>query len=104
MILYRITIEIALSVDMSVSPVIQTPLIMTCLTGPNCPKELKKSDPTLKGTIDIVLRKHLYCAKLNLTGFFVKTKEFLFQHYILTKISYCTLIFLVHKEKCLKNS
>jgi hypothetical protein len=36
--------------------------------------------------------------------FFVKTKEFLFQHYILTKFSCCSLKLLVHKEKCSKNS
>ena len=36
--------------------------------------------------------------------FFVKTEEFLFQHYILTKFSCCVCIlkFLVHKEKILK--
>ena len=44
------------------------------------------------GTIHI-LRKHFYSTKLNLTSefknwvFFVKTKEFIFQHYILTKFS-----------------
>ena len=41
----------------------------------------------LQGTIHI-LRKHLYSIKLNLItklGFFVKTKEFVFQHYDLTK-------------------
>ena len=40
------------------------------------------------GTIHI-LRKHLYSAKLNLItklGFFVKTKEFIFQRYYLKKI------------------
>ena len=37
------------------------------------------------GTIHI-LRKHLYSTKL---VFFVKTREFIFQHYILTKISCC---------------
>ena len=42
------------------------------------------------GTIHI-LRKHYYSTKLNLTPkifmkqFFVKTEEFLFHHYILTK-------------------
>ena len=54
------------------------------------------------GTIHI-LRKHFYCKKkLNLItylGFFVKTKEFLFQHYILTKFSCSSLKFLVHKEE-----
>ena len=48
-----------------------------------------------------MLRKHLYSTKLNLTSkfftrtgfFFVKTKEFLFQHYILTKFSCCSLKF-----------
>ena len=42
-----------------------------------------------QGTIHI-LRKHLYSTKLNLItklGFFVKTKEFIFQHYDLTKFS-----------------
>ena len=64
------------------------------------------------GTIHI-LRKHFYSTKLNFTskfftktGFlFFKTKEFLFQHYILTKFSCCSLnFFLVDKEKCSKNS
>ena len=43
----------------------------------------------VQGTIHI-LRKHLYSIKLNLItklGFFVKTKEFVFQHYDLTKIT-----------------
>ena len=37
-------------------------------------------------------------------GFFVKTKEFIFHHYILTKFSCCSLKFLEHKwgEKMLK--
>ena len=55
-----------------------------------------------KGTIHI-LRKHktlfdqlFFSQKL---GFFVKTKEFVFQHYILTKFSFCSLKFLVQKEK-----
>ena len=66
-----------------------------------------------QGTIHI-LRKHLYSTKLNLTFkfftkklfFFVKTKEFLFQHYILTKFSCCSLTLLVYKEEnnCWKNS
>ena len=64
------------------------------------------------GTIHM-LRKHFYSTKINLTSklftktvFFVKTEEFLFQHYILTKFSRCSLTFLVHKlkEKCSKNS
>ena len=53
------------------------------------------------GTIHI-LCKHLYRTKLNLTlkfsqelGFFIQTKKFLFQHYILTKISCYSLKFLV---------
>ena len=58
------------------------------------------------GTIHI-LRKHLYSTKLNLTSkfftrtgfFFVKIKEFLFQHYILTKFSCCSLKFLADKEE-----
>ena len=70
--------------------------------------------PTI-GTIHI-LRKHFYSTKLNLTPriftktccFFVKTtvetEEFLLQHYILTKFLCCSLKFLVHKEKCSKNS
>ena len=44
--------------------------------------------------------------KLNLThkflqklSFFVKTKEFLFEHYILTKFSCCSLKLLVHKKE-----
>ena len=37
-------------------------------------------------------------------GLFAKTKEFLFQHYILTKVSCRSLKFLVRKEKCSKNS
>jgi hypothetical protein len=62
------------------------------------------------GTIHI-LRKHLYSEKINLTSkfftklsFFVKTKEFLFQRYILTKFSCRSLKFLVHEEgeKCTK--
>ena len=36
--------------------------------------------------------------------FFVKTKEFLFRHYILTKFSCWSLKLLLHKEKCSKNS
>ena len=32
-------------------------------------------------------------------GFFIKTKECLFQHCILTKFSSCSLKFLVHKEE-----
>ena len=63
-----------------------------------------------KGTIHI-LRKHLYCTKLNFSKkkqfFFVKTKEFLFQHDILTKFSCCSLKLLVHwyrRKKCWKNS
>ena len=65
------------------------------------------------GTIHILLRKHLYSTKLNLTSkfftrtvFFFQTKEFLFQHYILTKFSSGSLKYLVHKEedKCSKNS
>ena len=54
----------------------------------------------LQGTIHI-LRKHFYSAKLNFTSkyfglvFFVKTKEFLFQHYILTKFSCCRYIVLL---------
>ena len=40
------------------------------------------------------------------TVFFVKSKEFHFQHYILTKFLCCSLKLLVHKEKekCSKNS
>ena len=51
------------------------------------------------GTIHI-LRKHFQSTKLNLTTnfsqklcFFIKTKEFLFQHYILTKNLCCSLNF-----------
>ena len=36
--------------------------------------------------------------------FFVKTEEFLFQHYILTKFLCCSLKLLVHREKCSKKS
>ena len=57
------------------------------------------------GTIHI-LRKHFIAQNLILLpnfsqklGFFVKTKEFLFQHYILTKCSSCSLKYLVHKEE-----
>ena len=54
-----------------------------------------------------ILRMHLYSTKLNLTSkFFTRTgfsrrqkKEFLFQHYILTKFSCCSLKFLVNKEE-----
>ena len=65
-----------------------------------------------KGTIPI-LCKHFIAQRLipnfsKKLDFFVKTKEFLFQHYILTKFSCCSLTFLVHKEekikKCSKNS
>ena len=68
------------------------------------------------GTIHI-LRQHLYSSKLNLIKylifqkkpvyFFVKTKDILFQHYILTKFSCCSWKFLVHikeEEKCSENS
>ena len=68
------------------------------------------------GTIHI-LRQHLYSSKLNLIKylifqkknvcFFVKTKDILFQHYILTKYSCCRWKFLVHikeEEKCSENS
>ena len=62
-------------------------------------KQPEKVDENHKGTIHI-LRKHFYSTKLNLTpklftktGFFVKTEEFPFQHYILTKILCCSLKF-----------
>ena len=57
-----------------------------------------------KGTI-YILRKHLYSTKLNLTskffiklGFFIKTKKFLFQRYILTKFS-CRSFYYINKKK-----
>ena len=57
------------------------------------------------GTIHI-LRKHLYSIKFNLTSeffpktfFLVKSKEIIFQHYILTKFSSFSLKYLVHKEE-----
>ena len=53
------------------------------------------------GTIDI-LRKHLCSTNLNLTTLFFSIEIFLRQNnfmYILTKISCCSLKFLVHKEK-----
>ena len=57
-----------------------------------------------KGAIHI-LRNYFYNTKLNLTSQrLFKPKEFLFQHYIMTKFSCCSLIFLVHKEKYSKNS
>ena len=69
--------------------------------------ESKEFDPLQKpiGTLHI-LRKDLYNTKLNFSRdfFFVKTKKNIFQHYILTKFSCCSLKFLVHKEKCTKNS
>ena len=54
-----------------------------------------------KGTIHI-LRKQFYSTKINLSSKFftktlVKSKEFLFQHYILTKFSFCSLKFLLQK-------
>ena len=54
-----------------------------------------------KGAIPI-LCKHFIAQRLipnfsQKLDFFVKTKEFLFQHYILTKFSCCSLTFLVHK-------
>ena len=59
----------------------------------------------LLGTIHI-LRKHLYSTKLNLTskiftktGFFRQNKSGVFQHYILTKFSCCSLKLSVHKEE-----
>ena len=56
-------------------------------------KSVKVGSSSMQGTIHI-LRKHLYSTKL----FFVKTKEFLFQHYILTNFSCCSLKFLVDKK------
>ena len=53
-----------------------------------------------QGTIHI-LRKHLYLTSNFFSqklGFFVKTKEFIFQHHILTKFSFCSLKFLLQKE------
>ena len=58
------------------------------------------------GTIIYYVHNQFYGTKINLSFkfftktvvFFVKSKEFLFQHYILTKFSYCILIFLVYKE------
>ena len=52
--------------------------------------------PAGLGTIHI-LHQHFYSTKLNLTskffiklGFSVKSKQFPFQHYILTKVSFCS--------------
>ena len=60
---------------------------------PNFAKDKSTAMVISLGTIHI-LRKHFYSTEINLTskfftknGFFVKTKEFLFQHYILTKFS-----------------
>ena len=50
------------------------------------------------GTIHI-LRKHFYSTFHKNWVFFVKTKEFLFQHYILTKFSCCSEIFSTYIKK-----
>ena len=51
------------------------------------------------GTIHI-LRKHLNSTNFSQKrGFSVKTTEFLFQHYLLTKFSCCILKFLVNKQE-----
>ena len=61
------------------------------------------------GTVHI-LRKHSnstnFSQKLIFGVFFVKTTEFIFQHYLLTKFSWCSLKFLVDKVEinCSKNS
>jgi hypothetical protein len=75
---------------------------------PNFAKDKSTAMVISLGTIHI-LRKHFYSTKINLTfkfftetGFFVKRKEFLFQHYILTKFSCCGLKLLEYKEKMLK--
>ena len=70
---------------------------------PNFAKEKSTAMVISLGTIHII-RKHFYSTKINLTSkhfhknwvFFVKTEEFLFQHYILTKFSSCILKFLLN--------
>ena len=48
---------------------------------------------------------HILRKRLNITNFsqklsfFVNTKEFIFQHYLLTKFSCCSLKFLLHKQE-----
>ena len=63
------------------------------------PNNVESGDADLLECIDLlgtihILREHLYSTKLNLHNFqifhkncFVKIKEFIFQHYVLTKFS-----------------